>query len=388
VIAGVGVCTPVGGDAATWALTKSGGTWLSMREVGGATDFPLVPGAIAAESLEGFLQDRKLAKYMSPAARMAVIAAGRALGSAGLLRDSEALRTMGLFAATGLIAFDLESVQRAIEVSQTADGDLSLAVLGSEGLRACHPLMPFKMLLNMSLGLVSIAYGLRGPNFVTYPDAVQAGFCLERAVRGIRTGRYERAMIGGTSQGFSLMPLCTRAAEDGLATTLEAAEPFSPSHAGTAPADAAAFVVVEDERSCRARGATPMAVVGDAGVPCSMEPKVVLVTGTRSAAEDEAVLASIREEAGAREVHVVSFDASWGDTAAASLTLSLGAAVEMLRTAEVWPMPWREARVPPPMLLVCPDAAAKVRPGAFEVRASNGVGGTTIATFLPWEGAS
>jgi len=399
VIAGVGVCSAFGGNDDTWEALRRGETAVAMRSVDGVEGFPEVPGARAAsESPAPFLKDRKLAKYMSPAASMAVIAAGRALSSAGLLEDALAKSTMGLFVSTGLIAFDLAAVRRAVEVARSEAGELDLKALGDEGLRVCHPLMPFKMLLNMSLGLVSIALGLRGPNFVTYPDAVQSGACLERAVRGIHTGRYEQALVGGTSQGFSLMPICTRAAEGTLAANVHAARPFSPSHAGVAPADAAAFLVVESLRSCLARGATPLAVLGDVNVAwmddgsacpststsTSTSQKVVGVTGTRDRDEDVAELAAIAASDCAS--HVVSFDGSWGETAAASVPLTLGAGVEMLRTGRAWTMLWKEQDGPPPsMLLVSANVAQTVRPTSFELRASNGFGGRTVVTLLPWE---
>jgi len=51
----------------------------------------------------------------------------------------------------------------------------------NEGLRRCHPLMPFKMLLNMPLGLVSIAFGLRGPNAILYPGPEQSAAAIDSA---------------------------------------------------------------------------------------------------------------------------------------------------------------------------------------------------------------
>jgi 3-oxoacyl-[acyl-carrier-protein] synthase II len=121
--------------------------------------------------------------------------------------------------------------------------------------------MPFKMLLNMPLGLVSILYGLRGENFIVYPGADQAGICLEAAVRGIQAGRYERALAGGSAQSLSLMPLATMLRAGRLARVPAHAQPHKPEHNGLAPADMGAFLVLESAASAAARGARPLAEV-------------------------------------------------------------------------------------------------------------------------------
>ena len=396
VITGAGVCGPFGDERATWEALAGGRSAIRMVDVPGVAGFPQVPGAPwLAESPVPFLTDRKLAKYMSPASTMAVVAAGRALRAASLLDDTEAKSTLGLFVATGLIAFDLSAVERGVELSRTDDGELDMRALGERGLRACHPLMPFKMLLNMSLGLVSIAYGLRGANFVTYPDASQAGICLERAVRAIRTGQLERALVGGTSQGLSLMPVCTRSADRALARDVAAACPFGLAHAGQAPADAAAFLVVERAGAARARGHTPLAVLGNVSVGWSPEgeaepilggesPDLWVTTGSRSYAQDRAELAALDTAWPGGAPRVVSYDGAWGDTGAASVALCLGAATEMLDEG-AWPMPWQASDGDAPARLLTSNAAA-LRPRSIAVRATNGTGGVTMARLSSWDG--
>ncbi len=111
---------------------------------------------------------------------------------------------------------------------------------------------------------------------------------------------------------------------------------------------------------------------------------MVGVTGTRNRDDDAVELAIIA--AADRASHVVSFDGCWGETAAASVPLTLGAGIEMLRTGRVWTMPWNEQEGPPPsMLLVSADVAQRVRPERFELRASNGFGGKTVVTLSRWE---
>ena len=70
---------------------------------------------------------------------------------------------------TGLIAFDFSTVSEPLAGALAADGTVDLEYVGNEGLRRLHPLLPFKMLLNMPLGLVSIVYKIRGENVILYP---------------------------------------------------------------------------------------------------------------------------------------------------------------------------------------------------------------------------
>ena len=261
-LTGVGLHGAFGGADETWQALSEGRTAVSGFRLPSEDGFPDVPAASAAPfSLGELVPDRKLVKYMSPTTALAVLAAGRALSSAGLLGDCSRLSDAALFVATGLIGFDLFQVAHLRSTSVDDLDRIDYAGMGQEGLRRCHPLMPFKMLLNMPLGLISIVYGIRGENFILYPGADQAGACLETAIRGIRQGRFSRAVVGGSAQPLSMMPLCTLLRAGRVAKSPGAAEPYRPEHAGIAPADAGAFVVLESAESTAERGARAIAEV-------------------------------------------------------------------------------------------------------------------------------
>jgi 3-oxoacyl-[acyl-carrier-protein] synthase II len=358
-ITGVGVHGGLGDGEQTWTALCAGRSALRMVTLPGVSGLPEVPGAPAAEgSPATFLDDRKLLKYMSPTTSMAVLAAGRALEHAGLRGPGrEELRAeTALFVATGLIAFDISAVSRAVEASCSAEGTLDLQRLGREGLRRSHPLMPFKMLLNMPLGMISIVHGIKGENGIVYPDAGQAGVCLETAVRGIRTGRFCRALVGGTVNGLSLLPLCTLHRLGRLAPSVQAAQPFTEDHNGYAPADCAAFVVLEAEASAQERGALPLARVAAAGCgrtwhtdprhrvnarargwrrTCPEEeapPTVILSGGNLNAAEDRAELEALETVWG--QPRVTSLDGRLGHLGPAGPFFSLAVAAQMTARRE------------------------------------------------------
>ncbi len=255
VISGIGLLSGLGDLDETWhALGLDRRAVVPYRLDG--ENFPEILGAPAADfDLKKFLPDPKLAKYMNPTTALTVAAAGMALENAAPV-DRSLFKEMALFIATGLIAFDFSQVMRAIPHCMSNSGDLDLQKMGSEGLSLCNPLMPFKMLLNMPLGLVSIVYGIQGENFILYPGADQGGAALTTAVMGIETGRFERALVGGGVQNLSLMPI---AALDRLQRV---AKPSDSNRSGWALADAAAFLLLESSSS---------AAMGRAEAPVQIE---------------------------------------------------------------------------------------------------------------------
>ncbi len=262
VVTGAGIHTCFGDLTQTVGALEAHETGVVAWELPGVSGFGPVAAAPAAPwSLAGLLPKPKLKKYMSPTAELAVLAAGRALVDAGLMDDPDRRAASALLVATGLIAFDLSQLTPLHAEGTTEDGEIDMAYMGTHGLRATHPLLPFKMLLNMPLGLTSIAYGLQGENAILYPGPDQAAICLDKAVRGIQGGRFERALVGGSCQQLSLLPLASLRRLGRLAERPEEARPGSEGRGGLAPADAGAFVVLESVGAAKARGARVLAEV-------------------------------------------------------------------------------------------------------------------------------
>ncbi|MDD5307433.1 MAG: beta-ketoacyl synthase N-terminal-like domain-containing protein [Deltaproteobacteria bacterium] len=318
VLTGVGLHSTLGDVDDAWEALAAGRSALAMTVPSGVRDFPEVPGAPAANASPAqLIENRKLVKYMSPTTAMATVAAGRALAHAGLVAD-ERRSGLGLFVAVGYAAFDLADVRGAIETARGADGGLDLERMGREGLRACHPLMPFKSLLNMPLGIISIAYGIRGPNFVLYPGAREGASCLEAAVRAVRHGRCDGALVGGSSNGFSLLPISMLLRLGRLARSVEEAVPYRAGHRGIAPADAACFLVIEAREHAERREARILACLGDTGA-LERAPDLLLSVGTVDEAADRAELEAARTSWGEPVPTVASLDGRLGHHGAAAL---------------------------------------------------------------------
>lgn len=335
-ITGVGFHGGAGGIDETARLLSEGKSFAAPYLLKGVEGFPEVLGASAPPvEIDRYLDDLKLKKYMSPAAELGICAAGRALESAGLLGDAERLSAMALYCATGVIPFDIAGVSRSLEACKGDDGSLDLLKMGNGGLRRCHPLMPFKMLHNMALGLISMVFGIKGENFMCYPGPDQTAVGLDAALRGIRNGRIERALVGGAAQGLSLVPLVHLLQKENAAGTSgeEQSRRVLPD---AASADMAAFIVVESSSSAGNRGRAPLAELctvakaDDLEQACceaagELRPDRVVATGCEAGSAIQRLQGAWPEKA----VPVHAFDSRLGHGGAASLAASLGLATLM-----------------------------------------------------------
>ncbi|MBL8608366.1 MAG: hypothetical protein JNL38_13665 [Myxococcales bacterium] len=142
-----------------------------------------------------FLKSKKSRKFMGIQDELAVTAAGRALGSAGLAAIDHARgAAIGLFATVGYIPFESADIDPVLEGSLVG-GEFDVAEFSREGYLRAHPLLTFRCLPNMPAFHVSVSFGLRGPYLVTYPGPGQTYAALEEAVFALESGACEVALV-------------------------------------------------------------------------------------------------------------------------------------------------------------------------------------------------
>lgn len=198
VVTGVGLIGSLGTTALAfkdaWA---SGATAVrsSLLELAGtpmeSADVAILPPFDAGARLGG----RRMLKYMSDAAVLGCIAAREAL------QDAEALsrfrpERVGLYAATGLAAANVQDVSSMIEESIDTDGNFSCRLLGERGLPATNPLLSFKILANMPPCLISIIEGIKGPNAIFTPWEGQTAAAILEGWNAVKTGDVDCALVG------------------------------------------------------------------------------------------------------------------------------------------------------------------------------------------------
>ena len=150
--------------------------------------------AIGEADPREFLANRKNRKFMGRQDDLAVVAAGRALGSLARV-DPE--RT-GLYLVVGYIPFE-ESDIESLVASSIVEGRFSMAAFSTKGLDAVNPLLTFRTLPNMPAFHVSMNFDVQGPYWVGYPGAGQFYLALEEAVAALESGSIDRAVVGGVA---------------------------------------------------------------------------------------------------------------------------------------------------------------------------------------------
>ncbi len=139
------------------------------------------------------LNARRMVKYMSSGALLMALAANEALAQANI--SSYDPNRVGLYAATGLAAGNIEESMAALHASADENGKLDLSRFNREGLAVINPLMSFKVLANMPGCIVSIMHKIKGPNLLFNPFEDQGMNAVFEAYRAIRYGEAEGALL-------------------------------------------------------------------------------------------------------------------------------------------------------------------------------------------------
>lgn len=250
VITGMGVVSPVGLDVeTTWSnllAGKSGGGPVTAFE----TD-DRFPCRIACQ-VDGFdpldYMDKREAKRHDRVSQFAVAASAQALASAGLdgpPRGGDPERFGVIFGSgIGGIATFEEQHRKLIE----------------QGPHRVSPFFVPMFIPDISAGLISIRWGLRGPNYATVSACASSAHAIGDAMRHIRHGDADLMIAGGaeatvtpmTFAGFSAMKAMSTRNDDPAG----ASRPFSSDRDGFVMGEGAGAVVLESLEHAEERGAT------------------------------------------------------------------------------------------------------------------------------------
>uniref|UniRef100_UPI00358DDAEE 3-oxoacyl-[acyl-carrier-protein] synthase, mitochondrial n=1 Tax=Myxine glutinosa TaxID=7769 RepID=UPI00358DDAEE len=181
------------------------------------------------------------ARATSRAAAMALGAADLALTDAGWTPETDAERCMtGVAIGTGMV--DLEEI---VEAGIT---------LRTKGHRRVSPFFIPRILANMPAGLVSVRYGLKGPNHAAATACASSSHALGDAARLIRWGDADAMLAGGTEASVS--PLGMAGFERARAlSAVGLARPFHAERDGFIMGEGAAVLLLEELERARRRGA-------------------------------------------------------------------------------------------------------------------------------------
>lgn len=246
VVTGVGVVTPLGNDVDTfWNRLCSGESGVQTLTTMDTSLYKVHFGGEVAEfDLTGTVDPRE-AKRLDRFTQFAVYAGGRAIEDAGLDFDKVDRNKCGVILGSGIGGLgEIESqIERMI----------------AKGPDRVSPFTVPKMMVNAAGGNLSIAHGLKGPNYAVATACASATNAMGDALRSVRLGETDVVITGGTEAAITKMGLAAFQNMKALSTRNDdparASRPFDSDRDGFVLAEGAGILVFEELEHAIARNA-------------------------------------------------------------------------------------------------------------------------------------
>ncbi|HET7234412.1 MAG TPA: beta-ketoacyl-ACP synthase II, partial [Longimicrobium sp.] len=249
VITGTGMLTAVGLDVpSSWSALLAGTSGVAPITQFDASDFKV---RFAAE-VKGFAPeeyiDRKEAKRTDRFAQFAIATSVQAMRQAGLdesLGEIDPTR-FGVIVGSGIGGiWTFEEQHRKLIES---------------GPRRVSPFFVPMFISDIAAGLVSIRWGLKGPNYCTVSACASSAHAVGNAFRSIKYGEADLMVAGGTEATVSPQTIAGFAAMTALSERNDepetASRPFDATRDGFVLGEGSGMMVLEELEHARARGAT------------------------------------------------------------------------------------------------------------------------------------
>jgi 3-oxoacyl-[acyl-carrier-protein] synthase II len=258
-ITGVGLVTPVGNDvAATWEALLAGRSGAAPITLFDASGFSTRIAAEVKDFTEAALiGDRKLLKFANRSHRFALAAAEQAMADAGIAPTEQTADRWGCAVGTGMMGVaydDLASVQR----HSAADGELHPDLLLDDDI-AGDPMVFCRSQSTAGVALLTRRFGIRGYATSVHTACASGGQAIGTALKLIRRGSVDCALAGGFDSMVSPVGLAgfclLSAVSPDNDTPHRASRPFDATRNGFVLGEGAGFVVLEEWKSARRRGA-------------------------------------------------------------------------------------------------------------------------------------
>jgi len=246
VITGIGVVTPIGNNIEQfWENLVNG-----KSGVGTITKFDAsaLPTRIAAEikdfNPEKYL-DKKQARRMDLSQQYAMYAAGEAIADAKLDLGVIDLDRAGVVIGSGIGGIETFEKQHTL-------------IAQGQPLKMSPFFIPM-MIADMAAGLVSIQFGLKGPNFATVSACASSSNAIADALMLIQRGAADVLLTGGAEASVTMTGFAGFCAARALSSRNDepekASRPFDKDRDGFVMGEGAAILVLEELSYAKARGA-------------------------------------------------------------------------------------------------------------------------------------
>ncbi len=271
-ITGIGVVSAFGvGKDSFWTSISKGRSGFRPIDDFDASKMPTRFWAQAMESdeqLTELLPNRRIAKMLTRAGIMSMLAVEEAWQQSGLSAGQCPTHRLGISVGaggTGLVDKDSSTLSyntsnwlKDLPRSGISEGEFWFSLLEN-----MHPLQPVRTIPNAISGHLAIKYGAMG-HCLTYTTAcTSSAQALGEALLKIRYGLQDVMIAGGADSGTNPSSLLSFGLLGALSTNnnefASASRPFDKTRDGFVLGEGAAYFILESESFCRARGGLPLA---------------------------------------------------------------------------------------------------------------------------------
>jgi 3-oxoacyl-[acyl-carrier-protein] synthase II len=247
VVTGLGLVTPLGNTV------EESWTGLLAGRSGAAPITKFDASALQVRfacEVKGFdpllYMDKKEARRYDLFAQFALAAAQQAVVQAGLEGGFPSADRTGVIIGSGIGGM------------QTFEEQCSLYL--TKGPDRVSPFFVPMFIPDIAAGLVSIRYGLKGPNFATVSACASSAHAIGESYELIKHGQAEAMVTGGSEAAITGLAIAGFQNMKALSTRNDAPEqasrPFDKGRDGFVLGDGAAIIVLESLQHAQARGAT------------------------------------------------------------------------------------------------------------------------------------
>ena len=248
VITGMGVVTPVGNDLQTfWKNIKDGVSGIGQVTYYDTTQFDCkIAGEIRDFNGVNYFKNPKDVRRTDRYTQYAVAASKMALADAGIdAATYEDPTRFGVIVGSGIGGLKTLEDQHSILIAK--------------GPSRISPFMIPMMINNMASGIISIEFGLSGPNFATVSACATACHAIGEAWRMIRYGEADAFLAGGAEATITPLGMAGFSAMKALSVRNnepeKASRPFDKDRTGFVMGEGAGIIVLEELEHAQKRGA-------------------------------------------------------------------------------------------------------------------------------------
>jgi 3-oxoacyl-[acyl-carrier-protein] synthase II len=246
VITGLGAITPVGNNVETfWSNLKKGVSGIRKIEAFNTTGYDCqIGGEVRGFDPKPFFSNPKDIRRTDRFAQLALAAAKMALENSGIDLEKLNRDRFGVIVSSGIGGL------KTLEDQYT--------VLVTKGPSRNSPFTIPMLISNMASGLISMEYGLHGPNLCIVTACATSNNAIGESWRMIKFGDADIFLAGGSEASIVAIGLAGFSAMRALSTRNDeperASRPFDRDRDGFVMSEGAGVLVVEELEHAKARG--------------------------------------------------------------------------------------------------------------------------------------